>query len=259
MEPDRRRIKPVTWLLALRNFSLSVLFPAGCAICRKPLDWSHVDPVCPACWMKVRPIEGPICYRCGYPISAEAGSTPVEEIYCESCQKRSPAYIKARSVFYYQDILRELVHRFKYQGQVNIGKMLARYMIRYWSIEPDFLTSGCIIPVPLGIKKLRKREFNQSFILAREIGRHLRIRVYPLAMRKVRDGVPQMQLSREERIQSVRGSFAVASGQSVEERDVLLVDDVCTTGATIAECSRVLLHHGAKKVRVITLARSMLQ
>jgi len=151
-----------------------------------------------------------------------------------------------------------LVHSFKYQGKITIGKMLAQSMGDYCREGSYFSTAECIVPVPLGIKKLRHREFNQSFILAKILGKYLEVPVYPFALKKVKEPTPQMQLSRHARMRSVRGAFMVRKKKQINLKEVLLVDDVFTTGSTIRECSRILLENGVKKVWALTLARTIL-
>ena len=250
--------KFLTFLKACRNFSLGLLFPAHCVICRKPLDWLHSGPVCSICWMKVRSIQEPICFRCGYPIVAEIGDAPAKGIYCASCRLHSPVFTQARSVYYYEGVLRQLVHCFKYQGKVQVGRMLAHSLVEYCRPESPFSSAECVIPVPLGIKKLRHREFNQSFILAKAIGKYLGVSIYPFALKRIKEPGSQMELSRQERMQNVQGAFKVRKKKEIYKKEVLLVDDVFTTGATISECSRVLLQNGVKKVWVLTLARTIL-
>ncbi len=250
--------RSVAFFKTCRNISLEFLFPAKCVICRKPLGWSNPEPVCSSCSMKIRSIEEPICFTCGYPILAEIGNVPKEKITCTSCKKNVPKFTQTRSVFYYEGTLRQLVHSFKYQGKITIGKMLAQSMGDYCRDGSYFPTAECIVPVPLGIKKLRHREFNQSLILAKVVGKYLKVPVYPFALKKVKEPAPQMQLSRQARMRNVRGAFMVRNKKQINQKEVLLVDDVFTTGATIRECSRVLLQHGVKKVWALTLARTIL-
>jgi competence protein ComFC len=131
-------------------------------------------------------------------------------------------------------------------------------MVDYCREGSYFSTAECIVPVPLGIKKLRHREFNQSLILAKVVGKYLNVPVYPFALKKVKEPASQMELSKEDRIRNVRGAFVVRKNKHINQKEVLLVDDVFTTGATIKECSRVLLKQGAKKVWALTLARTIL-
>lgn len=233
-----------------------------------------LSPVCADCWSEVRLIQHPMCLRCGYPISGnsdgdflsgEVSGIPSEKIYyCDFCLpqplgENPPSFAQARSIFYYEGTIRQLIHAFKYQGKIRVGKFLARSILKYWEPDSSLTSVECIVPVPVGIKKLRHREFNQSLILAREIGKKLKVPVYPFALRRVKELASQTKLSRQERLENIRDAFKMREGLKVQSKKVLLVDDVFTTGATASECSRILLQHGgARDVQVLTLARTVL-
>jgi len=247
----------------LREASLELLFPATCSVCGVRLGWGEQTkgPVCTACWGQVRLIQPPICSICGQPLSDEVSRDSVEEIMikCSSCKECSPVFSRARSIFYYEGPIRHLIHEFKYRGKVSVGKFLARSIVSLWdSCQVGIPSPDCIVPVPIGIKKLRQREFNQSLILARQIGKLLKVPVYPFALKRVKEVAPQMKLSREERMRNVQNAFQVRNERKVCGRRVLLVDDVFTTGATARECSLVLRQKGVREVSVLTLARSVL-
>ena len=241
----------------VKTIFLGFIFPSDCLICKDPLNCSNSGLVCQSCLLNLPFIQGPICYKCGSPIQAAIGNIPAEKLCCSDCQNKNSSF-QARSVFYYEGIIRQLIHHFKFHGKVTIGKTLAKQFIDYQKKEPDFFSTHCIIPVPLGIKKLRQREFNQSYILAKVIGKYLTIPVYPFILKKIKEITPQMKLSRKERIQNIRGAFTVCKKKLIEGKDILLIDDVYTTGATIAECSKLLFQNGAGRVHALTLARSIL-
>jgi ComF family protein len=114
-----------------------------------------------------------------------------------------------------------------------------------------------IIPVPLHPKRLRWRGFNQSLLLARQVSRMYEVPVDPFLLYRSRETPPQTQLTEEERRKNVRGAFAMDAAKPLKGKSVLLVDDVYTSGATVNECSRVLVRGGAKTVHVLTLARTI--
>lgn len=122
------------------------------------------------------------------------------------------------------------------------------------SSYPDLQGFDVIIPVPLHIKRLRERGFNQSLLLARAVGRKNNIPVNPFGLKRIRWTEPQVNLSGKERKINVKGAFEFHG--DVKGKTVLLIDDVYTTGATVAECSKVLKKGGAKGVCVLTLART---
>jgi ComF family protein len=114
-----------------------------------------------------------------------------------------------------------------------------------------------IVPVPLHPKRLRWRGFNQSVLLAREVSRAYDLPMNPFILVREKETSPQTQLSEEERRKNVRRAFSVRSAESLDGKAVLLVDDVYTSGATVNECSRILVQSGAREVYVLTLARTI--
>jgi ComF family protein len=138
---------------------------------------------------------------------------------------------------------------------VSVGKLLAQLAATHFPfVEEQY---DVIIPVPLHLDRLRWRGFNQSLLLSRSIGRIHRIRVDPFLLERSRPTVPQTQLKESERRENVKGAFTVATPEQIQERQVLLVDDVYTSGATVAECTKALVRAGAQAVDVFTLARAV--
>jgi ComF family protein len=130
------------------------------------------------------------------------------------------------------------------------------------------MTQGCeeflrqchvdlIVPVPLHPKRLRWRGFNQSLLLARQVSRLYEVPTDPFVLNRARETAPQTELAEDERRRNVRGAFAICAEKSLKGKNVLLVDDVYTSGATVNECSRVLIRGGVREVYVLTLARTI--
>ena len=168
---------------------------------------------------------------------------------------RSWAYYPGHSVVSHP--LRDAIHRFKYGRQASLGQPLGRLMAR--TCQPWFQASALdlIIPVPLYPRRLRWRGFNQSVLLGREVDRAWGIPLDPFVLTRKTETVPQSTLTLRERGPNVRGAFSIAPGRSVANLRLLLVDDIYTSGATVNECTRVLLHAGAREVQVLTLARTV--
>lgn len=163
----------------------------------------------------------------------------------------------ARAVGYYEGPLREAIHRWKYEEKGYLtsffGKKLAEGFHRYW----DASSFDLLIPVPLHSKRLRDRGFNQALLLVEELSRRTRIPYSKRLLRKRISTPPQIHLSGRERERGVRESFHIQRKEEIEGKTVLLVDDVYTTGATVNECSKVLLKAGAERVDVLTLAHAI--
>jgi ComF family protein len=175
---------------------------------------------------------------------------------CGACQEELPPYQKAVAFGAYDGELRELIHLLKYD-QVHpaasvLGRKLASAVAKL-ELAGDVL----IVPVPLHASKRRQRGFNQAELIALNAMHEKRFELGTNVLRRIKPTVSQIGLTRHQRQENVRGAFQVAHLSKVSGRDVLLVDDVMTTGTTAAECARVLLRAGTKTVRVATVARTL--
>jgi ComF family protein len=203
----------------------------------------------------MEPIGGQVCARCGERIfSPHAEAQPM----CGECRTEAPLFARAIAYGSYDGGLRELIHLLKY-GRVRpaanvLGRMLAEVIQRFGS---EFI-SAVVVPVPLHSSKLRQRGFNQAEEITCAALKHLHrseLRLATGILSRRRATESQTGLSDHQRQQNVRGAFVVASPSEVAGEDVLLVDDVFTTGATVTECARVLRRAGADRVFVATVAR----
>jgi ComF family protein len=179
------------------------------------------------------------------------------------CRRLEPPYVKATAYGSYESGLRELIHLLKY-NQVRpaagvLGRMLAEAIEDLQSLFTG--SEVLVVPVPLHARKLRQRGFNQSELIARA-GLKLKAadRQFELnakVLERRRETKSQIGLSRHQRRENIRGAFVVAKPGEVTGREILLVDDVFTTGTTVSECARVLRRAGASKVFVATVARTL--
>ncbi len=166
-------------------------------------------------------------------------------------------FTMARACCIYEGTLEEAIHRWKYQEKTYLSSIFGKWMA---DIFPSYWESKMIdllIPVPLHKKRLRERGFNQSLLLVKELSHRLGIPYQERILRKIRTTTPQVNLSGRERERAVKGVFNILRGEELKGKRVLLVDDVYTTGATVNECSKVLMREGAKRVDVFTLARAV--
>lgn len=228
---------------------MDLIYPPRCRICDVFLD--EPGAFCATCFAGFERLESPLCVICGIPFSARSGGDHV----CEHCLRRPPPFEALRAPFLYQGRMREAVHRFKYGGQSDLGAPLGDLLA---DLAEGWL-SGCeplLVPVPLHPGKLRKRGFNQSLLLARQVARRLGAPLDYLTLRRVRPTESQSGLLRADRQGNVRGAFRLARKLSPSDRPVLLVDDVATTGHTLKECARVLRGAGARRVLCLALART---
>lgn len=177
---------------------------------------------------------------------------------CGLCQRAKPPFTKAAAYGAYDGELRDLIHVFKYHQVKSAGPVLANYLA-HAAAKIGLPDSFLVVPVPLFKGKLRSRSFNQAEEIARAYVRRQPtsgIQLETAALVRTRDTASQTGLTRKQRRLNLRGAFAVVDAQRVVGRNVLLVDDVMTTGTTAAECARVLLRAGVKEVFVATAARA---
>ncbi len=216
---------------------LNLLFPPRCAICRREGEW-----FCAACRAQVELIAPPICERCGRPMTSPT---------CPFCLE-SPLQIDGmRAVAFFDGVMRQAIHRFKYQRRPELahpfGSMLSDYLTAQ-SFAVDLL-----VPVPLHTKRERARGYNQAALLARETALQQKLALWYNVVERTRDTPPQVGLDARARRENVRDAFE-ASEQIAGAR-ILLIDDVCTTGATMNSCAIALKRRGAATVWGLALAR----
>ncbi len=215
---------------------LDVLFPRKCVQCGQAGAW-----ICARCTANVHWMTPPLCECCGREVGA--GDR------CQDCARERPVIDGIRAASRYEGAVRTAVHRLKYNGQRALSKPLAELLAHTASAVPR---PDVIVPLPLHPRRERARGYNQAALLARELGQLLDLPVVPAAAR-TRETRDQIGLNRRERQANVHGAFDCAS--DVAGRRLLLVDDVCTTGATLLACAQPLLRAKAASVWAVVLAR----
>jgi ComF family protein len=158
-----------------------------------------------------------------------------------------------RSVAYLEGVLREAVHWFKYRGRTALAMPLGDLMATYWMQHP--MPADIVVPVPLHVTRLRERGYNQAALLACAMARQVGLVINEQALTRQRATAPQVELSARQRKENVHDAFR-CSGSELIGKQVLLVDDVCTTGATLEACAVALYEGGASGVWALTLARA---
>lgn len=253
-------------LLALSSTAIAeslfaTLFPSDCRLCGAPLTNISRLPVCRDCLSSMRPMSGSTCSICGERIQSPYTLVQQSAALCLLCRHAAPPFAKAAAYASYSGGLRELIHLLKYDQIRPAANVLGRMLGEVISgLEPLFGENEIVvIPVPLHSSKRRQRGFNQAEMIARAALKSFR---HPMALHcdvleRRRATESQIGLTRHQRRENMRGAFLVARPELVEEREVLLVDDVFTTGTTVSECARVLRRAGASKVYVATVARTL--
>ena len=220
------------------------LLPGECLLCHRPVEPGDADPlICAPCRNRWTPLPHPQCPRCGQPVIAE--------LACRLCAAWPGGLEGVRSACWLEASARDAVHALKYSGWWRVALPMAE-AIRKWAPLP---AGAVLVPVPLSAARERSRGYNQSAVLAEFLARALRTPLAPALLRRQRDTITQTALTPEERQANLRGAFA--AGGAVRGLPVL-VDDVFTTGATLAEAARALLDAGAGRVSGVTFARAPL-
>ncbi|MGE5245998.1 MAG: ComF family protein [Betaproteobacteria bacterium] len=235
-------------LRGLADALVAVALAPSCAACGDLLDQPTRGPVCGRCWSALLPLTPPLCDACGDPLpSWRSISVPLAR--CPRCRRSPRAVDRARAIGEYDGALRAIVHAFKYDGRRSLARPLAALMRARAGTLMDGV--ACAVPVPLHRARHRQRGFNQ----AADLARHLGIPVVG-ALRRARATSTQTALPAAQRHRNVRGAFVPArASRALAGAVVLLVDDVCTTGATLEACAAVLKAAGVREVRAITAAR----
>lgn len=259
-----------SWFHRAAEGLFSVLFPSDCRICAEPLLNISRLPVCLDCLSSILPVRGKTCSICGERVlSIYAESDPEGLRRCPVCRRIERPYSRAVAYGSYEGGLRELVHLLKFNGvrpaSNVLGRMLAEALT---SLDASFEPAGlfdrgriAVIPVPPYKSRRRQRGFNQAELIARAALKaypaRQRLQLLPDILLRTRDTHSQIGLTSHQRRENLRGAFAVTCAAEVTGREVILVDDVYTTGATASECARVLRRAGASKVYVATVARTL--
>lgn len=228
-----------------------VFFPPQCLGCAEIIHPFDNQMFCAACADQVHFITGDICRICGTTFP----DSPAESHLCGDCLDTKPHFSRARAIFSYKDIIVNAIHKFKYKKDLSSGEILASFIAGYSFPDIDFADYSLIIPVPLHIKRLRERGFNQALILARAIGEKQNINVDFSVLKRHKFTQTQTGSNKKERKQNIGGAFEVSDRQKIAGKNIILIDDVYTTGATVNECAKTLMKGGAQNISVLTLAR----
>jgi len=243
-----RAVPQAAWL---KRFSLTLLeffLPRLCLFCGAAVGEAAAVAVCPECEGKIQWVESPLCPCCGVLFESREGPDHL----CGPCQTDPPHFRRARAAAVYEGPAAAAIKRFKFDRQ-----MAYLPVMQYWLKLPPcrelLEEADLLVPVPLHPRRLKARGFNQALLLAQGLPEAALKREVII---RVRHTVPQIGLNPKERRENVRGAFAVAHPQEVKGKNVLLLDDLFTTGATARECARVLSKARARRVEVLTVART---
>lgn len=230
---------------------IKVLYPEyGCFICGRENEHPE-NYICPRCEQVVYRLKGTLCEKCGAPVPGIAK-------LCLNCKNNNELYFtKARAVFAYDENTSKPVMGLKYNGKKYLVPFMAKEMkavLKEFKEKPDI-----IIPVPTTAKRLKKRGFNQAELLAYELSEQCgkEMEVQTKLIYRSKEVHTQVNLTRKQRLENLKGAFKLTNNKSLEGKVVLIVDDVFTTGATSNEVARVLSRLKPKAIYVLTFAKTL--
>ena len=227
---------------------LNIIFPKRCIGCKK-----FGDLLCPVCFAKIEFSTLHLCPLCNKR-SIDGATHP-------GCRTRYTLDGLSSGVVY-RGIVKRLVYQFKYQPYLSslsevIGKLLYEAIIQDEVAYNKLLATPLLVPVPLHSRRFKKRGYNHAELLARSLSLELDLPIYKDMLIRVKETKPQFSLNREERYKNIKGAFVINKkyGEKIKGKNIVLVDDVATSCATLNECANVLKRNGAQSVWAITFAR----
>ncbi len=282
---DNCRADPFYALKRLAFAFQALVFPYQCLKCRayinidkperlsscfcdnclplEPLVFS--SPFCPVCGHLFDRISDPVSGMASVFASTSVGDLDAQKNHlCEGCLVSLPSVKRVRAAFQYQGIIKEAIPQFKYQSKLSLARVFETYM--FDAFERFFSASSIdrILPIPLHQKKMKERGFNQSFLLIRNFKKKY-LSIYGIkpvwqidtgTLLRVKPTRPQTGFDVQQRKDNLKGAFCVGKGKTIVGENILLIDDVYTTGATCGEAAGVLLKSGANRVDALVLARA---
>lgn len=240
-------IRSLRHLFTEASAALNLIFPPLCPGCAIPTE--HPHRLCTACREQFPHLPSARCPLCSIPFATYAGSQHL----CGECLLQHPTYDAVIAGGCYEGLLRDLIHRFKYRGEIRLERTLSDLLRCGLSARIPELHRPALIPIPLHPSRLRERGYNQSLLIARSLGRTFDLPVLPSPLSRVRPTAIQQTLGRADRHRNVRGAFRCLPLDGI---DVILIDDVMTSGATVGEAALMLKRAGAGRILVGALARA---
>jgi ComF family protein len=231
--------------MKLFGFLEKIFFPSDfkCIVCQKEIFDNSKYCLCDNCKLEFN--DDDYCQKCGTVIQNMA-------VFCEDCKNYKPNYSTARSVLIYEGNAKKLIRGYKYGNKKYLykplGEMMSDCLKTYnWKID-------LIVPAPLSQKRLKERGYNQSLLLSQVVSKNHNIPIEKDFLYKIKNTPYQARSNRKERFEQVKGVFLASDEINIKGKNILLIDDVMTTGATVDELSRLTLKKGAKEVNVLVLA-----
>ncbi len=240
----------------LMKGALRLIYPPQCMACAATVD--EDGGLCPACWRDAEFISGASCSQCGAPLPHGGGADDEGAPFaCDDCLARARPWVGARAAVVYRGTGRKLAMMLKHGDRIDLAPHLGDWVAR--AAEPLVRPEMIVTAVPVPLRRLMRRKYNQASLLSARVARAYGLVHYPDLLRRTRNSPPQDQRSLEARFENQEGAIAMPARHAalVRGRPVLLVDDVMASGATLAACADCLAGHGAGPISVAVLARAV--
>lgn len=231
----------------------NLIYPPKCLLCDCLI--SENGYLCSKCWSKINFISKPYCNMCGFPLDA----SDCEDVSCMICIYKKPAFNSLRAVMHYDEHSKKLITRFKYSDKTNLSITLGKWLATIGKNllnQTDYLT-----PVPLHKFRLITRKYNQAALLCTAMNKNYNKQILFDAIIRTKNTKPQATMTKKKRLNNVKSAFKINPKihSKIEGKNIILVDDVITTGATIEACAKVLYLAGAKSVDVLVVAKTVIK
>lgn len=222
-----------------------LLFPRRCPVCQEAVE-ERGERICMICRTKLPYIKGHFCAKCGKPLLLK------EQEYCQDCTRKPHRFERGRAPFVYDAVMRESIAGYKYGGRREYAAFYAEEILRRCAKDLIQWRAEALIPIPLHPSRRRRRGFNQAELLARELSKRSGIPADAGVLIRRKKTRAQKELNDQERLTNLKDAFSVRKG-SVPYQNIILIDDIYTTGSTMDAASRVLKENGAKNVYFVCI------
>jgi ComF family protein len=243
-------IEPKKLLIQLKKFLLDFLFPLKCIGCKK-----DGEILCEKCSKKIQTFSAPICFSCRKRLPLE--NLGRNNFLCHPKNRIQCVFVAAN---YSDPILKEVIQKYKYKNIHELNRFLSSLMIGVLEnfvskISPEEKNSWKIMPVPLHPKKEKLRGFNQSFLISKIVSEYFNIPLDITSLKRIKNTLPQAQIkNKAARLKNMEDAFQLSPRADLKNKNILLIDDILTTGATLEECAKALKTGGVKKIIAAVLA-----
>jgi competence protein ComFC len=228
---------------------LDFIFPPVCAICENELKIGEQF-ICGDCYLNIEFIESHFCHRCGAPLERDRKT-------CRHCRGIKFHFEKVRAVATYVSPLSEMIHFLKYNRKTHIANRLGIFMGNVFQSDSELFSSDIIVPVPLHRARKRERGYNQSKLLAQVVSDISGKTLIDDSIIRKKATKSQTMLAVDERVENLRDAFAVVAPEKIKGKNIVIIDDVLTTGTTLEEMAKTLIREGAASVSCLVLARAI--